>query len=79
MIKPTFVLNRATVVPPNFYHKCVSRILSTGGGHVWGACMVGGRGCAWWGVAGGACVPGKTAIAVGGTYSTEMHTCYKWL
>ena len=44
MIKPTFVLNRATVVPPNFYHKCVSRILSTGEGHVGGACMAGGGG-----------------------------------
>ena len=41
------------------------------GGHAWqGVCMVGG------GSACVSCVAGKTAIAVGGTHSTGMHSCY---
>ena len=42
------------------------------GGHAWHrvVCMAGGH--AWQ----GACVVGKTAIAVGGTHPTGMHSCY---
>ena len=69
---------------------CVSRILSTGGIHAfgafmpWGACVVrrgmhgeGGMCVAKGGmhVKRGACMAGGAATVVGGTHRTGMHSC----
>ena len=42
-----------------------------GGGHVWQGGIHGRGVCVAW----GACVPGETATAVGGTHPTGTHSC----
>ena len=51
------------------------------GGYVWRVCVCKGA-CVAGGVHGrGACVTGKTAIAVGSTHPTGMHSCFgmRWI
>ena len=56
-----------------------SVILSTGGGCLvpgWGWLVPGGESAPGGGVPGGDPPPPRTAIAVGGTHPTGMHSCY---
>ena len=47
------------------------------GGMFWGGSVYAWGHVWWWGMHGkGACMVGKAAIAVGGTYPTGMHSCF---